>query len=247
MKKVLKNLTIFIFFTSTFIGIGCSDHQNEIYHHNPQSNTQTTPEPISTLRTESQNSEPSPLPPPSPRLNPNLIEFYRGTGRDNMGRTLSDIRNFTFIELEQRHDYIQWLFPTIAMSQSNTNAPLLTPEIIEQFRSDPILQNQLRVSLRVFLAFLGFDIIEATDQTTETLIRSANYSDRLENWLTHTHNFLRITRILSCLRTLGLEPEARLLFGELQNVYSENQNRIGSRTFEYWQRAATNRRTSYEQ
>ena len=246
MKKVVKKLKIFIFFTSTFIGIGCSDHQNKIHHHNPQSNTPNNPQP-NTLTMPAHFRHPQILP-PSTRHSPNLIEFYRGTGRDNIGRTLSDIRNFTFIELELRHDYIQWLFPTIAMSRSNTNAPLLTPEIIEQFRSDPFLQNQLRVSLRVFLAFLGFDYIEPTDHTTETLInRSTHYTERLENWLTNRHNFLRITRILSCLRTLGLEQEAQLFFQELQNVYSENQNRIDSYTFGYWQRAATDRIAPHEQ
>ena len=249
------------------MGIGCSDHQNEIHHHNLQSNTQTIQEPISTLRIENPTSEPSPLSPsqpssrppgtpflhlqipplPSPRHNPDFIEFYRGTGRDNIGRTLSEIRNFTFIELEQRHDYIQWLFPTIARSQFNTNAPLLTPEIIEQFRSDPTLQDQLRTSLRVFLAFLGFDFMEPTHHNTATLIRSTHYTDRLENWLTHTHNFLRITRILSSLRTLGLEPEAELLFRELRTVYNENQTRIGSHTFIYWERAANDRTATHEQ
>jgi len=48
------------------------------------------------------------------------------------------------------------------------------------------------------------------------------------------HNHLRITRIIRCLRVLGLEDEAHAFRAALE----ENSTQAGYRSREYWRRAA---------
>ena len=54
-------------------------------------------------------------------------------------------------------------------------------------------------------------------------------------WITsRNHNFLRLTRILKCLRTVGLHPYARALFTALTDVYRRYAATIGESTYSYW-------------
>jgi hypothetical protein len=59
------------------------------------------------------------------------------------------------------------------------------------------------------------------------------------NWLTpHNHNFLRITRILTCLRELGLEGWSQAFFRGLEGIHGEWPNVIGAESMRYWREAA---------
>lgn len=148
--------------------------------------------------------------------NDQLLQFYAGTGTDNRGRTIEDIWRFTPEELEDVHDYIQWLFPLTAPSAFNPDAPLLDDETIARFRADPVLRERVARSLDVMLAF---------------------YRGSRE-WLTpHNHNFLRLTRILTSLTLLGLERRARELFVYLEELHREHPNVIGATTLSYWRHA----------
>ena len=55
-----------------------------------------------------------------------ILDFYRSTGTDHRGRTLSQIPQKSDRWLEETHDYIQWLFPLYVRSKFNPHAPLLT-------------------------------------------------------------------------------------------------------------------------
>ena len=59
------------------------------------------------------------------RIAVDLVAFYRGEAADYQGRTLHDIWNWNDRRLEDRHDYIQVLFPLPEPSQFNARAPLL--------------------------------------------------------------------------------------------------------------------------
>ena len=54
-----------------------------------------------------------------------LVKFYRGEGRDSEGRLLSEIWAWGNQELEDVHDFIQWLFPLPEPSRFNADAPLM--------------------------------------------------------------------------------------------------------------------------
>ena len=165
-----------------------------------------------------------------------LLRFYRRSGVDHRGRTLLDIRKMTFEELESTHDFIQWLFPLPESSSFNTHAPLLTEDDITCFHSDSCLQGELLASLRIMSAFYGLSVL--TTAGLLTIVKSPCFDTRREAWLhPGNHNFLRITRILRCLMICGCEAWAFSLFHCLEEIYSEFQYEIGSRTFSFWQNA----------
>jgi Opioid growth factor receptor (OGFr) conserved region len=166
-----------------------------------------------------------------------IISFYSGKTPDNRGRFLRDIQQWPDHRLESVHDFIQWMFPLREPSGVNPDAPLLDKTAIAEFRSRPDLQENLRQSWLRMLKFYGF----VADSSSDWAVRPApNFTERAKNWLTpYNHNHLRITRILKCLRALGLETEAQAFFGALSAIHHSRQfaGTISPVTFEYWQSA----------
>jgi len=165
-----------------------------------------------------------------------LLSFYRGESADYSGRMIDEIRAWPPELLESVHDYIQWLFPLRDRSLFNPDAPVLYETQIETFRSTAALQDQLRKSFETMLKFYGG---EMSDQHGRPWIRqSPDFPARSRLWLTPgNHNFLRITRILSSLRTLGLEDLAKAFFDFLDRLYAEYSQIIGRVTYSYWKQA----------
>src|SRR3954462_11280759 len=124
-----------------------------------------------------------------------LLDFYEGNGADHRGRTLADVHRFPPGMLEREHDFIQWLFPLVAASPVNPEAPVLSERDIARFRSSDALKMRLRQSFELMLDFYGFAVQERDG--TLAVQRTAKFNSRADNWLTPgNHNFLRITRIL---------------------------------------------------
>ena len=165
-----------------------------------------------------------------------LVAFYRGDGRDHRGRSLSDIHEFDFHELEFNHDYIQWLFPLPEPSGANESAPVLSKEDIAAFESDDSLRRALLQSFEMMMRFYGLDLM-VRDGDVE-VVRSATFNERSAVWLTSgNHNFLRISRILRSLSLLGLDSHALAFLKCLEAIYAENARTIGNTTVGYWRRA----------
>jgi len=150
---------------------------------------------------------------------------------DDRGRTLGEIRGWDFDRLEATHDYIQWLFPLTTPSGANPSAPLLDPAAIRAFHHDPRLRAELLQSFDLMLRFFGLRL----DRDPLRVTALPNFRERAEVWL-GSHNLLRITRILICLRTLGREPEARAFYDFLESLYRREPARIGD-SFRYWRAA----------
>lgn len=165
-----------------------------------------------------------------------LIPFYRGQRPDNRGRFLSDVQHQSLEDLEDVHDYIQWMFPLPEPSSANAEAPILTRQDIEEFARDEGLREELLKSFEIMLAFYGLQLRRVDDRIL--IVTAPSFCARSEVWLTpHNHNFLRMTRILRSLNTLGCRPYARALFEALQDLYARHSSIIGSETFRYWQQA----------
>jgi hypothetical protein len=166
-----------------------------------------------------------------------LVSFYAGESTDDSGRSLDEILSWSDDRLEDVHDYIQWLFPLKERSRFNPAAPILSDELISSFRSDARLREKLIKSFKRMLAFYGFDSEEKGGAFT--LSRSGEYGERKSVWVNHgNHNYLRITRILTSLRLLGLEQCALAFFDALTEVYQEEKREIGVTAFNYWRQAA---------
>jgi hypothetical protein len=167
-----------------------------------------------------------------------LLRFYRLEGADGRGRTLADIWSWDEARLEDVHDYIQWLFPLPEPSAFNPDAPILTETAIEAFRADGELRQRLVRSLRTMLAFYGLALATGPDEAPR-ITPAADFEARSRDWLhAGNHNHLRLTRILTSLRLLGLEDHSRALYRSLAAIAREHPHAVSATTLAYWQRAA---------
>lgn len=164
-----------------------------------------------------------------------ILAFFEGTATDDRGRSLADVLAFDDAALERIHDYIQWLFPLVERSGANPGAPRLDEAAIAAFRASPSLRAKLRAAFDRMLAFYGLR------RNGERVVEDATFASRAQ-WLTPgNHNHLRLTRIITSLRLLGLEREAHALFQALARLYDTEAGRrsITAETFRYWERAAS--------
>lgn len=172
-----------------------------------------------------------------------IIRFYDPAigAADIHGRTLSSILMWSDAELEDCHNYIQTLFPLPEPSFFSPDAPLISSGVFTAFRTNPELRNRLKESFCRMLTFYGFKLYE--DGANVTVVHGLNFDRASLKWVTRfNHNHLRITRIIRCLRVLGLEQHAAAFFLILQNVCRRDWRRIGpigGRTREFWTKAAT--------
>lgn len=70
------------------------------------------------------------------------------------------------------------------------------------------------------------------------VVRGPNFRKASRNWAVRmNHNHLRITRILRCLRVLGLQEECDAFFAALKRVYDDPSIDIGPRSLDFWTHA----------
>ncbi|XP_029005673.1 opioid growth factor receptor-like [Betta splendens] len=130
------------------------------------------------------------------------LEFYLGRRPslpDEM--YIHDFHNWfeNYDALESVHTYIQWLFP-LQEPGMNSSARTLTKAEIQEFCKSNTATANLLESYKLMLNFYG---IRLCDENTGEVERAAHWKERFDNLNSHTHNSLRITRILKCLGTLG--------------------------------------------
>jgi hypothetical protein len=166
-----------------------------------------------------------------------LLRFYRLEGRDARGRTLPEIWDWDAERLERVHDYIQWLFPLPEPSAFNPDAPILTASTVEAFRVDAHLRQRLLRSLTTMLRFYGLALTSGAGEPPR-VDQAADFAARSREWLRPgNHNHLRLTRILTSLRLLGLDDHARALLTRLEAIAAERPHAISAATLAYWRRA----------
>lgn len=86
------------------------------------------------------------------------------------------------------------------------------------------------------LSFYGFQAIEQEDVVT--IERGPKWRERVPVWLSPgNHNHLRITRILACLRCLGLGEYSRPFLETLEATRVAFPGVISDRTVEFWRSA----------
>ena len=113
--------------------------------------------------------------------NINIVDFLEGAEPNINKLYIQDIWDLSNEEIENTHDFIQWLFPTDKPSRYNLAAPVLSEQNITDIKKSNKAQTNLKYSANWFLNFL----------------------DRHSYWIDkHDHNQLRIKRIKKCLRLL---------------------------------------------
>lgn len=145
-----------------------------------------------------------------------LINYLKGTGTDSKGRTIQDVWNFTDEQLEETHNYIQWLFPLKEMSENVMGSPFLDDEdIIKIIKEDLDIQDNFLKSLMCMHNF---------------------YKDN-DFWLQpNDHNHLRITRILKSTTLLSSKENAKEFYEFIIKRVKEFRP-VTEESLEYWKSA----------
>jgi hypothetical protein len=168
-----------------------------------------------------------------------LLRFYRLEGVDARGRTLPEIWAWDAARLEGVHDYIQWLFPLPEPSAFNPHSPILIEETIDAFRADSELRQRLLQSLALMLDFYGLTL-ESGDDGAPRIERARDFAVKSAGWLQPgDHNHLRLTRILTSVRLLGLGDHSRTLYRCLAAIARDHPHAVSATTLDYWRRAAS--------
>lgn len=190
-----------------------------------------------------------------------IVGFYDPNfyAMDYENRSLNEILAFSNAQLEYYHDYIQILFPLPERSPVNPSAPLVTKETCAAFLTRPPLQQQLTRAFERMLRFYGFavskteDVEDPQDYNDEdrakllydqsqagevTLSWDPDFEQRSRlTWRKRfDHNHLRITRMIRCLRILGLKTLAAAFFHALTTSCEDGE--VSARTLSFWKRAA---------
>lgn len=160
-----------------------------------------------------------------------LIDFYLKKKPNSHGKWIEDIWAYSDEELEENHQFIQWLFPTSKPSAFNPNAPLLTTDDIDQFKNNADLKKNLLKSLDLLLNFWGFS------RLNEQVFM--NSSQKLSRWLEDgNHNLLRVDRVLHSLTLLGMQQFAKKFFDCLRSeAEKKNSPGIKNSLNNYWNKS----------
>jgi len=162
-----------------------------------------------------------------------IVSFYKGENVHPLKYTIQEMWTWEGRQIEGIHTFIQWLFPLNEASANSFNAPILSKEDIEEFKSDDVMRQNLMKSFRIMLRYYGFAF---TDD--ELSIAKANDFETRSGWIyPSNHNYLRISRILKCLMLLDFQDEAQMLFSELKEIYRTHSKYIDPITYQYWCKA----------
>ena len=153
--------------------------------------------------------------------------------------------------LEYRHDYIQHLFPLPERSPINPDAPVITKVVRDAFLQRPELRENLQRAFARMCTFYGLKMLP----TGEVIEGGGFEANAKQTWLTsRDHNHLRITKIVRCMRILGmsllialppngstnvlagLESEARKFTVALLDL--DTKDKVSTTSATFWCRAA---------
>jgi hypothetical protein len=126
------------------------------------------------------------------------------------------VLGFSDEQLENTHDYIQWLFPLATRSGAQPDAPVLTEAEAAAIRGDP-------------------RAMETLQHATDRMLRF--YRDTAD-WLSlYDHNHLRITRIIRSLKMLAGAAAARQFHEAILTLHAAAGAPVNARSLHFWEDA----------
>lgn len=163
-----------------------------------------------------------------------LQKFYRNEMINTESIYLNDMWNLSPVDMEKKHDFIQWMFPTMEQSFYNKKAPVLSYYELEVLKHDSVVMQNFQKSIAVFLDFLGIELL-----SNQRVRLGKDFEYKSQNWLTpRNHNYKRITRLLTFLRLFEFDTIADNLMELLNVLYNQNRNVISIDTYTFWEHAA---------
>ena len=142
-----------------------------------------------------------------------MLNFLKGNERDVYKRYLKDIWIMSDKQIENTHNFIQWVFPLNERSNAVPKSPILTNEEIISIKKSETAQKNIKKSAEWFLEFLS----------------------RNSYWICqNNHNHLRITRAIKSLRLIHSNKEAEKFKNSIMNLIQGNENKINPTSLKYW-------------
>tara|TARA_B110000503_G_scaffold7746_1_gene10552 strand:- start:256 stop:741 length:486 start_codon:yes stop_codon:yes gene_type:complete len=149
-------------------------------------------------------------------INNQLYNFLANKGPDFKDRYISEILNFSDKDIEEKHDFIQWVFPTDEPSSIASDVPIVDDEVIDLFQKNEIAQTNLKNAKDLYLSFL---------------FRNSHWGKKYD------HNHLRITRVIKCLRLLLGDKEADDFKQKVYGILGGRILLIDEKARRYWSKA----------
>ncbi len=145
-----------------------------------------------------------------------ILDFLSGEQQDIHNRYLEDIWKMSDEEIENVHNFIQWIFPLNERSRAVSNSPILTQQEIIDIKKSEIAQQYIKKSADWFLDFLT----------------------RNSYWICQSnHNHLRITRTIKSLRLIHSDEEAESFKKNIMSLIQSNENKINPISLEFWNKS----------
>ena len=169
-----------------------------------------------------------------------LFGFLMGAAPDIHGRYLNDIWNFDNAKLESQHNYIQWIFPIMTVGMGDgAKTPRVTDHTRILLQKHPLLleliQQKMRLSLERMVTFWGQELEKRySPNKIQPVVGQEAWQ---ENWIVKTHNYLRMSRILTCLNLFGLKDERDVVWKYLDDT-AKKDPRVKDSYNNYWKNAA---------
>ncbi|MDF9828846.1 ADP-ribosylglycohydrolase family protein [Parabacteroides sp. PF5-6] len=162
---------------------------------------------------------------PSAKEPIDLIAFFRNEQADVEGRMLEDILQFSFWQIENKHDFIQWIFPTKEKSRFNGKAPILDKTFVSRFQKDELAKNNFCRSCQMYLNHIGLNCLDKCVSPDS----SGNKFYEMP-----THNLLRISRMLNSLNQVGNRQCSWNIYNNISKEAKLYPNKINEETLLFW-------------
>ena len=105
--------------------------------------------------------------------------------------------------LEFHHGYIQWLFPVFENAGMNFESQPLSKSGAALIRADAAASRRVLASYKLILKFYGFVLADEKTGAIERHADAAFFAERIANLNLSSHNWLRVSRIITSLGELG--------------------------------------------
>ena len=142
-----------------------------------------------------------------------IDDFLKDNEPDIYKRYLKDIWMMSDDQIENRHNFIQWIFPLNVKSNAVPSSPILTKKEIISIKKSETAQKNIIKSAEWFLEFLS----------------NNSY------WICqNNHNHYRITRVIKSLRLIHSNEEAEKFKNSIMNLIQGNEKKISPTNIQYW-------------
>ena len=150
--------------------------------------------------------------------------------------------------MEKQHNYVQWWFPIHTVGQGDCIAPRTLITTCQTLKGHgqvgAAMQEMLAASFTRKVTFWGSQLdksskivplSKAEDKALGTPVAGQTWS---ENWVIKTHNYLRMTRFLTCLRFFGLQGYVDSLYAYLDETAKTPDGSGMQGSLGFWKQAA---------